>query len=118
MNILYISARNVLSDNYPYKYYGDLYRELNLSHNVQVYQGNISNINDILNMYTNIECVIFDLGYFAQKDINCFNKIDGMEELTIPKVAYFHKPQTMLNEKLKFCKINNFDLLFEEGIAA
>ena len=31
-------------------------------------------------MYSNIECVIFDLGYFAQKDINCFSEIDGMKE--------------------------------------
>ena len=116
MNILYITARNVLSDNYPYKYYGDLYRELKLIHNIQVYQGHVSNINDILNMYSNIECVIFDLGYFAQKDINCFSEIDGMKELNIPKVAYFHKPQTMLNEKLNFCKINGFDLFVDSQV--
>jgi len=116
MNILYITARNVLSDDYPYKYYGDLYRELKLIHNIQVYQGHVSNINDILNMYSNIECVIFDLGYFAQKDINCFSEIGGMKELNIPKVAYFHKPQTMLNEKLNFCKINGFDLFVDSQV--
>ena len=75
MDILYISARNVLSDGYPYKYYSDLYRELRLSHNVNVHQGSITNINDILNKYDNTDCVIFDLGYFAQKDSNSFNEI-------------------------------------------
>ena len=118
MNILYISARNVLSDNYPYKYYGDLYRELRLSHNVYVYQDVVTNITEILHRHkhNNIDCVVFGLGYFAQKDSQVFSEIVGMRELSIPKIAYFHKPQTMLNEKLNFCKINNFDLFVDSQI--
>ena len=93
MNILYVTARNVLSDNYPYQYYGDLYRELKLMENVFVYQGPIGNINDLLNSYQDISCLIFDLGYFAQKDIYSFREIPGMRDLNIPKIALFHKPQ-------------------------
>ncbi len=115
MNILYISARNVLSDNYPYQYYGDLYRELRLIHNVYVYQGPIVHINDVLSRYNNIDCLIFDLGYFAQKDSNVFKQIPGLKELSIPKVAHFSKPQTLLREKLEFCNVNNFDLFVDSN---
>ena len=112
LNILYISARGVLSDRYTYSYYGDLYRELVKFCNVKVYQGNWQP-----EIHTaDYDCIIFDLGYFAQKNIEAFQKISGLDKLKIPKIAYFHKPQTMLNEKLNFCKINGFDLFVDSQI--
>lgn len=111
MNILYITARGVLGNNYPYKYYGDLYRELRNIENVFVHQGPI---NDTIT--NNMDCIIFGLGYFAQKDKDCFKEIPYLRDLKIPKIAYFHKPQTMLQEKLNFCKLNNFDIFVDSQI--
>lgn len=111
LNILYISAKGVLSPGYTYSYYGDLYRELTKFCNVQVYQGKFNP-----ELSKNCDCIIFDLGYFAQKDISVFQEIPGLKELNIPKVAYFHKPQTMLNDKLNFCKVNGFDLFVDSQI--
>ena len=117
MNILYISARGVLADGYIYKYYGDLYRELRQLENVYVYEQAISDINILLDRYENkIDCIIFGLGYFAQNNSNCYKEISGMKGLSIPKIALIHKPQTMLAEKLNFCKINDFDLFVDSQI--
>ena len=111
MNILYVTARGVLGDGYPYKYYGDLYRELKNMENVFVHQGPINNA-----VTNNMDCIVFGLGYFAQKDNACFAEMPYLKDLKIPKIAYFHKPQTMLEEKLNFCKINNFDLFIDSQI--
>tara|TARA_R100001443_G_scaffold112433_2_gene125984 strand:+ start:990 stop:1928 length:939 start_codon:yes stop_codon:yes gene_type:complete len=111
LNILYISARGVLSEGYMYRYYRGLYKELCKISNVKAYEG-IVDAKDA----ENFDCIIFDLGYFAQKDPKVFQEIPGLKELKIPKIAYFHKPQTMLQEKLDFCKINNFDLFVDSQI--
>ena len=81
LNILYISARGVLSDGYTYSYYGDLYRELVKFCNVNVYQGNWRPEIQAVDY----DCIIFDLGYFAQKNTEAFQKIPGLDKLKIPK---------------------------------
>tara|TARA_R100000008_G_scaffold48895_1_gene29103 strand:- start:12484 stop:13440 length:957 start_codon:yes stop_codon:yes gene_type:complete len=114
MNILYIDYGNKVSDNHMYQYYGDLYRELKKKANVILFQKPIKNFNNINN--SNIDCVIFGLGYFTQTNIQAYRKIDGLSECKIPVVCLLHKPQTMLEEKLNFCKINNIDILMDTNI--
>jgi len=114
MNILYIDRDNKVSDNYMYQYYGDLYRELKKKANVMLFQNDVSNFNNINN--SNIDCVIFGLGYFTQNSLNAYRKIDGLSECKVPVVCLLHKPQTMLEEKLEFCKVNNIDILMDTNI--
>ena len=114
MNILYVDYGNTVSDNYMYQYYGDLYRELKKKTNIILFQGIIKNA-EILED-SNIDCVIFGLGYFTQTDPAAYKKIKGLDKLSIPVVCMLHKPQTMLSEKLEFCRINNIDILMDTNI--
>ena len=114
MKILYIDFGNVVSDNHTYQYYGDLFRELKLLSQIYLLQGVPTNINDILSQIQGgVDCIIFGLGYFAQSDQRFFNKIEGLDTLDIPVVCMIHKPQTMLDKKLEFCKINNVNLIVD-----
>ena len=116
MNILYLDDLSRLSDTYMYQYYGDLYRELKSMSNVYLCGDRLTDINDILSKVKNIDFILFGLGYFARKDMASYSKISGLSKLKIPKVAFIHKHQTMLEEKLNFCKINNFDLILDSQI--
>ncbi len=62
------------------------------------------------------DCIVFGLGYFAQRTPSAYGVIRGLKELNIPVVCLLHKPQIMLGEKLNFCKINNIDLLVDSQI--
>ena len=53
------------------------------------------------------------MGYFSQNNPIVYQKIEGLDELNIPVVCYLHKPQTLLKEKLQFCKVNKVDLLLD-----
>ncbi len=115
MNILYIDHGNVTSDHYMYQYYGDLYRELKKKSAVYLYQNRpLSNVRKISE--SKIDCIIFGLGYFTQTNPNAYKKIDGLSEVNVPVVAMLHKPQTMLSEKLEFCKVNKIDILLDPHI--
>ena len=114
MKILYIDFGNVLADNHIYQYYGDLFRELRLLSQVYVLQGVPTNINEILvQIEGGVDCIIFGLGYFAQNHEDFFKKIEGLDKLKIPVVCMIHKPQTLLDKKLHFCKINNVNLIVD-----
>lgn len=114
MNILYVDYGNTVSKNHMYQYYGDLYRELEKNADVFLYQDVLKNAENIEG--SKIDCVIFGLGYFTQTNASVYSKIKGMTELSIPVVCMLHKPQTMLKEKLEFCKINNIDILLDPHI--
>jgi len=114
MKILYVDSGNVVSDTYMYQYYGDIYRELIKIADIHLYQGRLTSVDPLVQ--NGIDCVIFGLGYFTQTDPNVYQKIDGLDMSNIIKVCMLHKPQTMLSEKLNFCKINNFDLLFDHHL--
>lgn len=114
MNILYIDHGNQVSDHHMYQYYGDLYRELKKKANVMLYQNSVRNFKNINS--NSVDCVIFGLGYFTQTSFDAYKKIKGMAECNVPVVCLLHKPQTMLEEKLNFCKINNIDLLMDTNI--
>ena len=114
MNILYVDHGSKVSDNYTYQYYGDLYRELKKKANVHLFQDIIRNAEKIDS--SNIDCVIFGLGYFTQTNPEAYKKIKGLSEISTPVVCMLHKPQTMLQEKLEFCKVNNIDILMDTNI--
>jgi len=114
VKILYIDFGNVVNDNHIYQYYGDLFRELRLLAQIYLFQGVPTNINEVLKQIEDgVDCIIFGLGYFAQSHEAFFNKIEGLDTLDIPVVCMIHKPQTMLDKKLNFCKINNVDLIVD-----
>lgn len=112
MNILYFDQANRLAESYMYPYYGAVYRELKRMEDVYFFGGGVSDINSLLSKFeVSFDCIIFGLGYFAQGHPGAWQKINGLAELDIPTVALLHKPQTMLEEKLNFCKINKIDIL-------
>tara|TARA_R100001594_G_scaffold126157_1_gene163285 strand:- start:477 stop:1433 length:957 start_codon:yes stop_codon:yes gene_type:complete len=114
VNILYIDAGGAVSEHNMYRYYGDLYRELREMTNVHTFQGSVSNISSLLaHIEQDIDCIIFGLGYFAQNNPSAFGKIEGLAEIKIPVACMLHKPQTMLDQKLEFCKINNVNLIVD-----
>jgi len=114
MRILYIDYGNVTDDNHIYQYYGDLYRELKELAQVTLVQGVPSDIKELLiNLSRPIDCIVFGLGYFAQSNAAFYNEIKNLSKIKIPVVCMIHKPQTMLDEKLNFCKINNINLIVD-----
>jgi hypothetical protein len=111
-NILYIDKPHRLEESYMYPYYGAVYRELKQMESVYLFGGSVSDINTLLSNYdVSFDCVVFGLGYFAQGDPSAWGSINGLAEIKIPTVALLHKPQSMLEEKLNFCKINKIDVL-------
>lgn len=115
MNILYVDYGNVVSQHHMYQYYGDLYRELVKKATVHLYQGPFQSAKEIDN--SNIDCIIFGLGYFTQTNPKVYQEISGLNDVSIPVVCMLHKPQTMLQEKIEFCKINNIDILLDPFIS-
>jgi len=114
MKILYIDGGHVLHENHMYPYYGGVYRELLNLASVTTYQGFVGNINSFLSyLDQDFDCIIFGLGYFANGSINWYSKIEGLSEINIPVICLLHKPQTMLDEKLNFFRINNIDLIVD-----
>jgi len=114
MKILYIDYGNVVNDAHMYQYYGDLFRELRQLSQVYLFHGVPTNINALLEQINvEIDCIIFGLGYFAQSSMAFYRKIEGLDNFQKPIVCMIHKPQTMLEEKLEFCKINNVDLILD-----
>ena len=115
MNILYIDSGNRLSENYTYRYYGDLYRELCKLCNVDLFQGIPNNIQDLIRG-KNYDCIIFGLGYFSERNPKAYSEIPGLKDCKIPVVCNIHKQLIMLKEKLYFCKVNNIDLFADAHI--
>jgi len=112
MNILYVDQANRLAESYMYPYYGAVYRELKMMEDVYFFGGGVGDINSLLSKYeVSFDCIVFGLGYFAQGNPGAWQKINGLAELEIPTVAFLHKPQSMLEEKLNFCKINKINIL-------
>jgi len=113
-NILYVDHGGVTADSYMYKYYGDLLRELREISNLYLFEGPAHDIPQIINnSEINFNIIIFGLGYFTQTSSHAFKKIEGLSQLSIPIVGMLHKPQTMLSEKLMFCKENDMDILLD-----
>jgi len=115
MKILYIDNGNRLSENYTYRYYGDLYRELCKLCEVDLFQGIPKSIEE-LTKSKNYDCIIFGLGYFSERNPKAYQEIPGLKECKIPVVCNIHKQLIMLKEKLYFCKINNIDLFADAHI--
>ena len=115
--LLYIDAGQRLEDSYTYRYYGDLYRELTKLAQIYLYEGKVSNIQELLqHIPETVDCIIFGLGFFAQSHASHFEKIKGLAELEIPVVCLLHKAQKLLKEKLEFCRLNKINLLVDPCI--
>ncbi len=113
-NILYVDGGGTISDNYMYKYYGDLFRELREISNVYVYQGNPGNWSDLLSKSRiDFDAIIFGLGYFAQSDPSYFGEIRGLKNAGPVTVSMFHKPQNLFQEKMDFCNKNEIDIFLD-----
>ena len=115
MKILYIDHGGRTGDSYLYQYYGDLYRELKKIADVQLHEDPIADWGTWLKNKT-FDCIIFGLGYFAQRNSAAYKELKGLKEVKIPVVCLLHKPQTMLKEKLYFCKVNRVSLLVDSQI--
>lgn len=114
MNILYIDNKHILHKDYMYPYYGAVYRELAKMANVYLYNGDARNVaNSLLKTDMKIDCIVYGLGYFAQGNPSFFQKVHDLDKLKIPVMCMLHKPQSLLREKLEFCKINKIDLLLD-----
>jgi len=114
VKLLYVDHGNVVNEGHMYKYYGDLVRELAGLAEVFLYQGPPSTLESFLSDARHeVDCLIFGLGYFAQGDPAAFDEIEGLSDIGVPVVCMIHKQQTLLEEKLNFCKINNVDLLVD-----
>lgn len=115
MKILFIDDVSRLAENYTYRYYGDLYRELCKVCEVETLAMIPNNIRDYVKK-KNYDCVIFGLGYFAKRDSSAYGKIDNLAEVEVPTIGLLHKAQIMIKEKLMFFKLNNIKLLVDPHI--
>lgn len=115
MKILVLDHGNTISDNNIYKYYGDIFREMQDLCELTVVNAPsfYSSVDQITNGHTDIDCILFSWGYFTQSDKRAYSKIEGLAESNVPVVCMIYKPQTLLDEKLQFCKINNIDLIID-----
>ena len=68
-NILYIDQAARLDESYMYPYYGAIFRELVVLHNVYLEQSlTIPDINRVLNKHeVKFDCIIFELGIVTGK---------------------------------------------------
>ena len=114
--VLYVDHGDRVADNYMYMYYGDMFRELREATDVTLYQGNPQKVPRIVED-GGFDCVVFGLGYFAQRNGSAYGHIPGLEELKVPVVCMLHKPQVMLEQKLSFFKTNNVDLIADVNIS-
>lgn len=114
MKILYVDYPHNLSEDQTFRYYGDLYRELVKTENVVVHPPGIFDMPSL--HQAGFECIVFGLGYFTQTDLSYYAEQKGLKESNIVKVSMLHKLGHNLQNKVQFCKDNNFDLIMDPHI--
>ena len=117
MKILFIDPAVHSAKSATYHHYNYLYDRLKMRHYHEVFLYNktsFNNIGDVL-----MEChlnnfkpdiIFFGMGWFALKPTH-FSKNLHLDKVDIPAVGFLFKPQNFLEEKIKFLKNNNFDLI-------
>jgi spore maturation protein CgeB len=107
MRILYIDPVVRTTTSSKYRYYDGIFDQLGKTNEVYLYRGVLRDINDFVN-YAGItpDMIIFGLGWFGSTKY--FGKINN---LNVPTVCYFFKPQNDLEQKLEFCRLNDIDLI-------
>lgn len=115
MKILVVDCGNTISESNIYKYYGDIFREMDSLCELEIVQapGFYFSVDQLINGRNDIDCILFAWGYFTQGDKTAYGKIEGLAEIEIPVVCMVYKPQTLLEEKLEFCKTNNVNLIVD-----
>ena len=106
MKIFYVDT----GVNKGYLYYNDLYRSLCKIADVSLFLSGSFKIGNIVSLARSFDVIIFGLGWMAQNDASVYGKIVGLRKFGVPVVVLLHKPQTLLSNKLKFCR-DNADLL-------
>jgi spore maturation protein CgeB len=87
-----------------YAYYDGLYDSLCKNHECFLFRDDIASIHQALNKCSFVpDVILFGLGW------QYFHKIDGLDNISIPKFSFVFKPQTNLNGKLNFCICNKID---------
>jgi spore maturation protein CgeB len=107
MKILYIDPAVRSATSAKYRYYDGVFGQLVKMHDVRLFQGVATDINQILDRTDfNPDAIIFGIGWFGKAKY--FGKI---ENLNVPTICFLYKPQNDLEQKLNFCRINDIDLI-------
>ena len=107
MKILYIDPAVRSATSAKYRYYDGVFDQLVKMHDVRLFQGVATDINQILDRTDfNPDAIIFGIGWFGKAKY--FGKI---ENLNVPTICFLYKPQNDLEQKLNFCRINDIDLI-------
>lgn len=115
MKILVVDHNRSISEHNIYKYYGDIFREMNDLCELVIINSSrfYSSVDQITQGHTDIDCILFSWGYFTQSDERAYQKINGLDKINIPVVCMIYKLQTLREKKVEFCKINKIDLLVD-----
>lgn len=111
MNILYVDYPHNLSESNTFRYYGDLYRQLEKDNNVVVIPPASLNIDHLDKAMA--DCIIFGLGYFTQNNLSAYSLNHSLRDANTIKVAMLHKLGHNLEKKVDFCASNKFDLIMD-----
>ncbi len=115
MKVLYIDPFVHTSYSRTYKHYDYLYDELRKICKCYLYKK--KDFKELKNVLDEVaikgfhpDIIFFGMGWF-NLDEEIFSKINLKNQISIPIVGYFYKAQNLLNQKLNFIKVNNFDLM-------
>jgi len=112
MKILYVDPYSNTPYSKQYLYYEGLYNALKLNHDVFLYRDCFTDYNNIKNEIPfRPDLILFGLSWFEKHKY--FDKIKNLDPYSI---LILFKPGSELERKLKFCQINNFDLLLTPNI--
>ena len=108
MNILYIDP-NMENRCKRYPYYSSMFRELKQISTCYFYRDKFKDMRTVFEKCLfKPDIIMFGIGWFSSR---IFSEIQELKNTNIPIVCYLYKPQTDLNRKLNFCKLNEVDLI-------
>ena len=115
MKVLYIDPFVHTAYSKMYKHYDYLYNELKKICKCYLYKKtDFKELKNVLEECANKgfypDIIFFGMGWFNLDEEN-FLKLNLTNQISIPVVGYFYKAQNLLNQKLNFIKVNNFDLM-------
>ena len=108
MNILYIDPYMKKKQG-RYPYYGSMFHELKQIATCYHHRGKFKDMGTVFKQCPfRPDIIMFGVGWFTAR---IFSEIQELKNTNIPIVCYIYKPQTDLNSKLNFCKLNEIDLI-------
>ena len=107
MNILYLDPYSNTKISKQYLYYEGLYNSLLKTNNVYLFRDLVIDYNTIKRNIPFVpDLVIFGLSWFEKHKY-----FDKIRNLNIPSVCFLFKPDSNLEQKIEFCKINQINLI-------